>query len=162
MSEVKLNIGCGEDIREDFVNIDVQSFPGVQKIRAGNDLHDYADNSVDFIVASHLLEYIPRKEMLSYLTEWQRVLKPECALEIRVTDLAQLTKALYLNTISKEMGLHHEMVLSLIYGRQSTDHDIRQNGFTGEFLQGILTGLGFRIVNSVVEEYDIIVTAVKQ
>lgn len=161
MPEVKLNLGCGEDIRKGYVNIDIQKLDGVNKVKSAEDLSDYADDSVDFVVAQHLLEYLPRKTMLKALTEWRRVLRPECALEIRVTDLAQLTKALYLNTISKEMGLHHEMVLSLIYGRQDSDYDIRHNGFTAEFLQGVLTGLGMRVVNSVTEEYDIIVTAVK-
>jgi len=82
-------------------------------------------------------------------------------LEIRVLDIAAVTKALYLNSVSKEMGLHHEMVLALLYGTQDNVYNTKLNGFTNEFLQGVLTGLGLTVVHTVEEDYDIIITAKK-
>ncbi len=163
MSEkVMLNLGCRTDIRPGFINIDIQPFPGVDKVRDACDLKDMADSSVDFIVAQHLLEYLPRKKMIAALTEWLRVLKPGHPLEIRVTDLAKVTQSLYLNTsVSDEMGLHHEMVISLLYGKQIDDWDTRYNGFTSDFLQGVLAGIGYTINFVVSEGYDVVITVVK-
>jgi predicted SAM-dependent methyltransferase len=163
MSEqVKLNLGCGIDIRPDFTNIDIQSFPGVNKVQDAIVLSDIADESVDFIVAQHFLEYIPRFAMVTALSEWLRVLKKNAALEIRVTDLSKITQSLYLHGISDEMGLHHEMVISMLYGKQKDQYDIRYNGFTSDFLQGVLVGLGYNINYVVSEGFDVIITAVKK
>ena len=159
--KVQLNLGCWKDIRPDFVNIDIQDFPGVNRVLDATKLAEFADNSVDFIVAQHLLEYIPRKQMLPALSEWHRVLKQGCPLEIRVTDLATMTRSLYLNSVSDEMGIHHEMVIALLYGKQKDTFDIRYNGFTSDFLQGVLTGIGYTVINVVSEEHDVIITALK-
>lgn len=162
MSElVKLNLGCGADARPGFVNIDIQSFPGVDIIQDVSALAQFTDSSVDFMVAQHLLEYIPRPLMIKTLTEWFRILKPGAPLEIRVSDLSKITQSLYLNGISDEMGLHHEMVISMLYGKQKNIHDIRYNGFTSDFLQGVLVGLGYTLNFVVSEGYDVIITAVK-
>jgi len=159
---VRLNLGSGEDNRSNFVNIDIRNLPGIDIVTdAANLKAGFANDSVDFIVAQHLLEYIPRNKMLPALTEWKRVLKPGALLEIRVLDIAAVTKALYLNSVSKEMGLHHEMVLALLYGTQDNVYNTKLNGFTNEFLQGVLTGLGLTVVHTVEEDYDIIITAKK-
>jgi predicted SAM-dependent methyltransferase len=160
--QVKLNLGCGTDIRPGFINIDIQEFPGVTKICDAIALSEFENDSVDFIVAQHLLEYIPRKHILSALAEWFRVLKKNAPLEIRITDLANVTRSLYLNGISDEMGLHHEMVVSLLYGKQRDQYDVRYNGFTPDFIQGVLVGVGYTINNVVLESYDVIITVVKQ
>ena len=161
MSEVKLNVGCGTDIRPGFVNTDIQAFPNVDRVADATVLEEYADDSVEFIVAQHFFEYIPRALLLPTLLEYKRVLKRGKALELRVTDLSNLTKYLYLNDISKEMGLHHEMIVSLLYGNQKNGHDIRYNGFTSDFLQGLLIGLGFLVNHVAKEDFDIIITVVK-
>lgn len=163
-SKRKLNLGCGgSDIRTDAVNVDIQMFSGVDAAMNAFDLRVIDNDSVDFIVVQHLLEYIPRKHMLAAINEWRRILKPRVGhLEIRVTDISQLTKAMYLCGISKEMGLSDEMVIALLYGQQLDEYDIRYNGFTSSFLQGLLTGCGLVVVNNVIEDIDIIITGCKQ
>lgn len=157
----KYNLGCGTDIRPGFINVDIQRFPGVQKKANVMAMPDIADASAEFIVAQHILEYIPRLMMIPTLKEWIRILQKDGVLEVRVTDLGELTKAMYLNQVSGELGLHHEIVLSLIYGQQDSSWDIRYNGFTSDFLQGIFRGLGMEIINVAKEDYDVIVTVKK-
>src|SRR3990167_3307760 len=160
---MKINIGCGTDIRKDFLNVDIRNLPSTDVTCDAIDLRNFIKNEeVEFIVAQHLLEYIPRDQLLIALEEWTRILKPSGILEIRVTDIKEVTKALYLNTISKEMGLHHEMVLSLLYGKRAHQYDVKYNGFTSEFLQGILVGQGFEIISTAIENYDIILTTKKK
>ena len=58
MKQHKLNIGCGSDYRKGFVNID----RGIARCDLTLDLEDaklpFDDNSVDYILASHVLEHI--------------------------------------------------------------------------------------------------------
>lgn len=159
--ELKINAGSGEDVRTGFINVDIQNLPGVDLLLDCRDLSIFDDESVDFIVAQRLLEYIPRKDMLLTLKEWYRVLKINGCVEIRVTDISLLTKSLYLNNVSSEMGFHDEMVISLIYGQQLSEYDVKYNGFTSSFLQGVLTGCGFTIINSEKEDLDCIITGQK-
>lgn len=159
--ELKINAGSGEDIRSGFINIDIQNLSGIDLLLDCRNLSIFENESIDFIVAQRLLEYIPRRDMLSTLKEWYRVLKPNGCVEIRVTDISSLTKSLYLNGISSEMGFHDEMVLSLIYGQQLSEYDVKYNGFTPSFLQGILTGCGFTVINSEKEDLDCIITGQK-
>ncbi len=158
---VQLNLGCGDDIRKGFHNIDIRPIPGVDLVANACKLPIYKTESVNFIVAQHLLEYIPRKRMVMALSEWWRVLGYGGVLELRVTDIEAVTKEMYASTISGEMGLHHEMVLAFLYGKQDGEHDVCFNGFTQQFLEGVLTGLNFKIDNYIKEEYDLIVTAIK-
>jgi len=57
------------------------------------DLHMIKDNSVEVIVAHHLVEHIAIHELKAYLTEWQRVLKPSGVLSIFVPNIRELDKA---------------------------------------------------------------------
>ena len=159
---IKLNLGCGpQDIRPDYVNIDIVDYPGVDKVADARNLSFYENDSVEYIVAQHLLEYIPRKDMSSTLREWHRVLKQDSHLEIRVTDIATIFKSAFHNSISGEMGIPVEMVLSLLYGKQENENDIKLNGFSATYLQGVLSVLGFSCTNMVYENYDIILSAKK-
>jgi predicted SAM-dependent methyltransferase len=71
---MKLNIGCGKDIKEGYVNLDVVDY-------GGNQIHDlnkfpypYEDNSFDEVFASHILEHLDNFH--DYITEIYRILKP--------------------------------------------------------------------------------------
>jgi hypothetical protein len=157
----KLNLGSGADIREEYTNIDIQPFKDTDIVADVMDLSFIPDESIEYIVAQHILEYIPRVAMVDTLQEWKRLLFVGCVLEVRVTDIGLVTRQMYLNQISSEMGMHDEMVISLLYGKQLDSYDIRHNGFTSEFLQGILVGVGFEIIGAVHEDYDIIISAKK-
>lgn len=78
---VKLNLGCGRDIKKGYINVDKLENPDVK-----HDLDVYPfpfkKNSVDFILASHILEHL--KEPLDFLEESQRILKRRGKMKIRV------------------------------------------------------------------------------
>ena len=78
---IKLNLGCGRDIREGYINVDKL---GDSDVKHDLDVYPYPfkKNSVDFILASHILEHL--KEPLDFLEECQRMLKKGRRMEIRV------------------------------------------------------------------------------
>lgn len=70
---VRVNLGCGEDYKEGWINVDYN-----KKVKA--DIYSdflkklpFKDNSVDFIYAKNIFEHVPNP--LDFLFEIKRVLK---------------------------------------------------------------------------------------
>lgn len=70
----KLNLGCGKDLKEGYVNIDIVDY-------GGNMIHDintfpypFEENTFDEIFASHILEHV--YNFNKTVTELYRILKP--------------------------------------------------------------------------------------
>ena len=80
---VLLNLGCGEDQRPGYINVDAYGGPDVVW-----DLQEFPypweDNSVDGIVMHHVLEHLP--DWWSAFLECARILKPGGELHIHVPD----------------------------------------------------------------------------
>lgn len=157
----KLNLGCGTDVRENFINLDIIPYQGIQIISDVLDLRFIPDNSTSFIVCQHLIEYIPRNLIIKAINEWKRVMQHESLIEFRVTNIAALTKSIHLQEISSEMGIPHELAIGLIYGKQENEFDIRRNGFTPDYFQGILGSCDLVINSIIFEDHDFIITARK-
>lgn len=76
----KLNIGCGKDLRDGYINIDIVDY-------GGNVVHDlnkvpypFEDNTFDEILASHVMEHL--NNFNSTVTELHRILKPNGILTV--------------------------------------------------------------------------------
>lgn len=95
---LKLDLGCGKNKKEGFLGVDSRPFDGVDivlDICGGNAIHDietgdlaslvrapktfkkwpWADNSVDEVHCSHMLEHLKPKERIHFANELWRVLK---------------------------------------------------------------------------------------
>jgi SAM-dependent methyltransferase len=76
---LRLNLGCGDKILPDYVNVDiVESRKGQRPdiMTSVDDLSMFASNSVDEVLAVHVVEHFWRWETLEILKEWVRILKP--------------------------------------------------------------------------------------
>lgn len=155
---MKFNLGAGTDIRPGFVNLDIRKLPGID-IVADMRTYNYPSGETSFIVLQHSLEYIPRSNVVELLQRLKLALSLTGVIEIRVTDWSLVSKYLYLNMLSGEQGISHEMAISMLYGRQAHQYDIIYNGFTLEYLQGILNTVGFKVTNISILDFDIIITA---
>jgi len=80
---MKINLGCGEDIRKGYVNIDKMKIKGVDlQCEIGKETIPLEDNSCNEILASHIFEHIFDLEKL--LKELYRISKPGCIIKVRV------------------------------------------------------------------------------
>lgn len=51
MKKKKLNLGCGKDIKKEYVNLDIRKFPGVDIIHDLNKFpYPFKDDSFDEII----------------------------------------------------------------------------------------------------------------
>ena len=81
---MRLNLGCGKDHKEGYINIDKISVPGVDMAYDLEKLpYPFKNNSVDEIYVSHILEHLdlPVKD---FLEEAKRILKTGGIIKLRV------------------------------------------------------------------------------
>lgn len=88
MTEIWLNIGCGEKHLKGFVNMDIIP-PYDRKLDARKGL-PFADGSVDGIYSEHFLEHLTQGEGLRFLRDCRRVLKPNGRIRIAMPDLDEI------------------------------------------------------------------------
>ena len=91
---MRLNLGCGKDIRKGYINIDIFQHPGIKldyicdiskKIPINN-------NSQSFVYMAHNLEHYNWMDAENVLREVKRVLKPKCKVRILVPDYEKIFK----------------------------------------------------------------------
>lgn len=87
MNSIKLHLGCGKDYRTGYVNVDlyVDEHTKVDQQFNANSI-PYADNSVDEILALHVIEHFDFHESQKVLNEWYRVLRPGGKLVVETPD----------------------------------------------------------------------------
>jgi len=80
---VGINIGAGEDIKDDCINVDSVELPGI------NVIHDlnvfpwpFEDNSFDKAYCSHVLEHV--NDLTATMFEIKRICRPGASVLIRV------------------------------------------------------------------------------
>jgi predicted SAM-dependent methyltransferase len=92
---MKINLASGErPFSNPWVNIDIkdQGYK-IDIIADALDLNMIKDETVDVIVAHHLLEHIPLHHVEVAIAEWRRVLKKGGILFISVPNLKEINKA---------------------------------------------------------------------
>jgi predicted SAM-dependent methyltransferase len=139
---MKLHIG-GTIPHPDWKILDIEMRPEVDYVGDANDLSQFADESIDTIYASHVLEhfyYELGNELLFTLSEWYRVLKPDGQLMISVPDLFTIC-SLY---ITPDLSVDDRFILmQVIFGGQTNQFDVHKVGFDEEILAVYLRDIGF-------------------
>lgn len=129
---MKLNIGAGGYGLPGFTSVDRKSgreaFPLTE-----------ADDSVEEIYASHVLEHFPSCQVAKVLTEWVRVLKPGGNLRVAVPDFEAICKSL----ISAPQS-DRRLLYSYAYGGQTDDDDFHKSGFDYHSLRCLMRAVGLR------------------
>jgi len=79
---MKLNLGCGNDIKEGWLNLDVANIPGVDVIHDLNKLPlPFQSNTFTEVLCQDILEHL---DYVDLLREIHRVMKSDGLLKIRV------------------------------------------------------------------------------
>jgi predicted SAM-dependent methyltransferase len=98
-ASVKLNLGCGTDYKNGWINIDNNSDNNIDKMDLNWDLTQplpFNDNSVDFIFHEHFIEHLTVEEGQASIKDCLRVLKKGGVLRMATPDL-EVTVDKYIN-----------------------------------------------------------------
>ena len=85
----KLQIGCGSNLLEDWLNTDLNWSEKVAYLDAGKKF-PLPDSSFDFIYSEHLFEHLDESQQLHMLSECYRILKTNGVLRIATPSLSFL------------------------------------------------------------------------
>lgn len=145
---MKLNIGCGGDIRTGYENIDLYSDnPGIVKMDARN--MPYVRGSVDEIVAQDILEHFSHRITRQLLEHWISLLAPGGTIEIRCPDALKQAELLLSGFWPTEVFAH------MVYGGQQWDGNYHATCFTMKSLCGLLDSLGVDVTHKSYEHHDL-------
>jgi len=150
----KLQIGCGTNIKEDWLNTDIAPKEGAVYLDATRPL-PFDDDTFEYIFSEHLIEHIPFKDGMRLLNDSFRVTRPggkiriatpdlECLAELYAADRAEVANAYIIwqngrvhkdlddktlvapvaNTFVSDWG--HKF----IYDFRTLDYNLREAGYT--------------------------------
>ena len=71
----RLHLGCGKDIKEGWVNLDMLDLPGVDVVRDILRGLPFNDETFEWVYSSNVLEHIPQTEVIWVMNEIWRVTK---------------------------------------------------------------------------------------
>lgn len=143
---LRLNLGCGSDIKEGFVNIDIRELPGVDLVADVRILSTILDDSVDEINAYDVLEHFSFRDTTTVLKCWIAKLKVGGKIIIRVPDIQKILIKLVDGTLPAFEAQR------LIFGGQDYPENFHCAGFTEGVLEGMLRGCGCSEIIQVVRE----------
>src|SRR6185436_2340166 len=147
-SGLRLHIG-GTQQKAGWKILNAQPGPGVDYVGDCVDLGRFADESVEEIYASHVLEHLGYVEKLpAALAGFHRVLRKGGVARISVPDFEVLCR-LFLD--SRLTLAHRFHIMRMAFGGQNDPFDFHGVGLTFEFLDDYLRSAGFSRVERVSE-----------
>ncbi len=144
-----LKLQIGSTTRpEGWHTLNIAAGPEVDYVGDCGSLAQFADNSIETIYASHVLEHVPYRQTEAVLREWFRVLIPGGLAMIAVPDLEALAQ-LYLHP---QMSAQDRLnIVQMIFGGQIDAHDFHYAGFNIELLGTWLHRAGFTAIARVAD-----------
>lgn len=142
---MKLHIG-GWQKKEGWSILDALPGPNVDYIGTAEDLSQFADQTVECVYASHVLEHVRQADINKTLRGIHRILKTGGTFMVSVPDLGVLCH-LFINPCLLPEQKHH--VLRMIYGGQTTSHDFHYFGYNSQLLAAELGRAGFSKIEQV-------------
>lgn len=126
-----INAGSGQrPFTGGFCNVDIQDKYGPDLVADFNDLHMFADNSMDYVVNHHGAEHARCGESDAFFKEAYRLLKPGGSLLVFVPDM----RALCQRWLSHQMDT--QLFMTNVYGAFMGDpHDQHAWGFDAKSLR---------------------------
>lgn len=88
---MRLNLGAGDHHLPGWVSVDMRQSDVILDLRFPP--YSWQDNSIDEILASHIIEHFDKTETYRFLRECYRILKPNCVLHIATPDLDKFIAA---------------------------------------------------------------------
>jgi hypothetical protein len=137
----RINVGCGQDKRSGYLNIDVDPASLADILIVNNDDSMIPRAYFEEVLAHDVLEHIPRAMSLAALLDWADYLADGGKLVLQTSSILGVAAKLQQSTRYKEQ---HSWTVCL-FGNQAHPGDFHLTGFTELTLKVHLLAAGFRI-----------------
>ncbi len=133
MEEARYNLGCGDDVRDGYVNVDVRESGDVVTgdIREPYELIHRFGHPKE-VVMQDVLEHLPWREADDVLREWCQHLLPGGEIYVQVPNMARFAR----NLLNDQCPL--DKVRSDIFGGQDYPENTHRTFFTIERITQIM------------------------
>lgn len=132
----KLHLGCFHKKIHGFINVDIREEVSPDVVDDVFKLEKFADNSVDLIYASHVLEHADIKTAQQTLKNWFRALKSGGVLRLAVPDMERhFAHYFYYRDLDK--------LKSALWGSQRHEFDVHKSGWDEATIKRDLENVGF-------------------
>lgn len=127
----RLNLGCGFDKRDGYINVDMNDFHAPDVVADVSDLSAFPSDFYEEILAQDVLEHMTRETSEVAFKEWARLLSPTGVLRIRVPSLLGMFSLFGRHPWTAEA---HKVIVQLMFGTQAYTGDFHLSGFTPPML----------------------------
>ena len=138
---MKLNIGCGQDKLDGYVNIDIREEIEPDMVMDIRYLEKIKDESCEEILASHVIEHFPIWAEANIVKLWKTKLKIGGQLIVRCPDLVSIAKMIITDDSDPLLAQH-------LFGKQDHPWNYHCTGFTEKTLCKLLRDRDFLIVST--------------
>ena len=148
VNEIKLNLGCGNDIRRGYVNVDCREINGIDLCYdMGKHSIPFEDETVSEILLKDSLEHLSWRIVDNFLKDCYRALKKGGRIHIQCPDLEAIARKIILNPDFKFGELHGHLAIGYwVYGSGDYgDPSFHRAGFTIGTLKKLLETIGFKV-----------------
>ena len=156
---IRLNLGCGNDVKSLYINIDaVKNHKDVLLIDINNLKKHFEDRTVQEIYAKDVLEHVGLPTAKKWVSDWSNLLKPGGILTITTTCLDLIVDA-YKKKIINEEKLNYLLFAGVFWengrsnwdDKKTTQYDWHKVCFSKNQLKDLLLNNGLIIIS---EKYD--------
>ena len=139
----KLNVGCGFDRREGYINVDLQAFHKPDVVANALDLHMVPSNWAEELMAFDVIEHFKRTQTSEALLEWNRILRPGGRLRLSTTYLTGLLRRMNMDWFGS-LESHKGLILNL-FSSQVYEGDFHLTAFSEKLMRYYLWSCGYEI-----------------
>lgn len=133
---MKINIGCGQNYRKGFINVDAFDKSVADMTMSAHHM-EFEDNVADLVECSHVLEHLGAVRGIYAIAEFYRVLTPGGTLRIATPDIATAFES-----FKERKSDDRKYLMNWIYGLD-TEGMSHKYGYPEELLRDLLSEAGF-------------------
>jgi predicted SAM-dependent methyltransferase len=150
---IKLNLGCGPDIKDEFINIDLCALDSRVIVQDIKNL-SFENESVDEIYAKDIIEHMSLDETKNAIKNWSKICKKGAKLFIQTICWDSIIKAYYANVWDLET-----VIYMLFAGKNwvdgiSKNEDFHKSVYSLDLLHKILDENNFLIESYSFDKID--------